>query len=244
LETSIKSKGLTSNALKLIASAAMLIDHIAWGFVPFGTVLGQFMHVIGRITAPTMCFFIAEGYFHTHNVKKYALRLGIFAVISYLPFVFFQSHSWPPNAKCWGDLNVIYTLFLSLLALWAWDKIKNKALRISAVVVLCILSVPGDWTFFAVLYTLAFGINHGDYKKQVKWFSIVSIAMVVLAFISDVVAHYVCYKDFFQFGVFLVLPLLAMYNGERGGKKYSKWIFYIFYPTHLLILAVLAILIK
>lgn len=244
METSIKSKGLTSNALKLIAIAAMLIDHIAWGFVPFGTVLAQTMHVIGRITAPTMCFFIAEGYFHTHNVKKYALRLGIFALISYLPYIFFESHQWPPDGKHWGDLNVIYTLFLSLLALWAWDKIQNKALRILAVVVLCLFAIPGDWMFFAVLYTLAFGIHRGDFKEQAKWFTIITIVMVILASVGDMAMHLAFCKDFFQLGVFLALPLLAMYNGERGGNKYSKWIFYIFYPTHLLILAMIAILIK
>ena len=33
--------------------------------------------------------------------------------------------------------------------------------------------------------------------------------------------------------------LLALYNGERGGSKYSKWIFYWFYPAHLLILGFL-----
>lgn len=237
-----KSKGLTSNSLKLIAIAAMLIDHIAWGFVPFGSLLAQIMHVIGRITAPTMCFFIAEGYYHTHNVKKYALRLGIFALISYLPFVFFESHSWPPTQ--WSLLNVIYTLFLSLLALWAWDKIENKLFSTLIIIGLCILSMPGDWTFFAILYTLAFGIHRGDFKEQARWFSIISILMVLLASVFDVTNHYAFYKDFFQLGVLLALPLLSLYNGERGGGKYSKWTFYIFYPTHLLILAVLAILIK
>jgi hypothetical protein len=245
LEASItKTKGLTSNSLKLIAIAAMLIDHIAWGFLPFGSVLAQVMHIIGRITAPIMFFFIAEGYYRTRNIKKYAIRLGIFALISYLPYVIFQAHSWPPDARYWGDLNVIYTLFLSLLALWAWDKIENEALRILTVVGLCILSIPGDWTFFGVLYTLAFGIHHGDFKEQAKWFSIITIIMVILASIADTANHFVFYKDFFQLGVLLALPLLSMYNGERGGGKYGKWIFYIFYPAHLLILAVLAILIK
>jgi len=243
LETSmIKSRGMTSNVLKLIAIAAMLIDHIAWGFVPNGSVLWQVMHVIGRITAPIMCFFIAEGYYHTHDVKKYAVRLGIFALIAYLPFVFFESHSWPPVH--WFDLNVIFTLLFSLLALWAWDKIEDKTLRIFVIVGLCILSIPADWMFFAILYTLAFGIHHGDFKEQAKWFSIISFVMVVLASIGDVAMGYTFYKDFFQLGVFLALPLLAMYTGERGGGKCSKWIFYIFYPTHLLILAILIILIK
>ena len=47
------------------------------------------------------------------------------------------------------------------------------------------------------------------------------------------------YAQFFQFGVLLAAPLLMLYNGERGGGKYSKWFFYIFYPAHLLIIALI-----
>ena len=56
----------------------MLIDHIAWAFVPTASLLGQVMHVIGRLTGPTMAYMLAEGYHYTRNVKKYAMRLGIF----------------------------------------------------------------------------------------------------------------------------------------------------------------------
>ena len=59
--------------LKYIVILAMLIDHIAWAFVPTASIPGQLMHFIGRLTAPTMAFFVAEGYIHTHNIKNYAL---------------------------------------------------------------------------------------------------------------------------------------------------------------------------
>lgn len=45
------------------------------------------LHIIGRLTAPIMWFFISEGYHYTHNIKKYLLRLGIFAVISHMLWV-------------------------------------------------------------------------------------------------------------------------------------------------------------
>lgn len=60
---------MTGNKLKLIACVAMLFDHIAWAFLPLGGV-GDFMHLFGRITAPIMCYFIAEGYFNTHDLKS------------------------------------------------------------------------------------------------------------------------------------------------------------------------------
>lgn len=55
----------TANTLKLIAITAMLIDHIAWKFVDTATPLGILMHVVGRLTMPIMCYFVAEDFFHT-----------------------------------------------------------------------------------------------------------------------------------------------------------------------------------
>lgn len=40
---------LNRNQLKYLVIAAMLIDHIAWAFVPTASLLGQVMHIkIGR----------------------------------------------------------------------------------------------------------------------------------------------------------------------------------------------------
>ena len=70
-------QGLSGNQIKGIAIAAMTVDHLAWTLFP-GYDTRWFVllaHVIGRLTAPIMWFFIAEGYHHTRNVKKYACRL-------------------------------------------------------------------------------------------------------------------------------------------------------------------------
>ena len=81
---------LTAYQLKVIAIVAMTIDHIAWMWVPATSPEGQIMHTIGRITAPIMCYLLSEGYIHTHDVRKYTLRLGITAVISAFAFCFFE----------------------------------------------------------------------------------------------------------------------------------------------------------
>ena len=67
-----EKKPLSSNAIKLIAIAAMTVDHIAWAVFPgypkeFFPLL---MHLIGRITCPIMCYCIAEGYHYTRNIRK------------------------------------------------------------------------------------------------------------------------------------------------------------------------------
>ena len=79
-------KTLDRRQLKLIAICAMVCDHFAWGFVDFMTPLGQSMHVIGRLTLPIMCFFVAEGYRHTSSVREYIKRMLFFWAVSIIPF--------------------------------------------------------------------------------------------------------------------------------------------------------------
>ena len=79
----MKFLSLNRNQLKYLVALAMLIDHAAWAFVPTASPAGQLMHLFGRLTGPTMAFFLAEGYLHTRDVKQYALRLGLFALLSW-----------------------------------------------------------------------------------------------------------------------------------------------------------------
>ena len=105
------NKPLNRNAVKYIAVFAMLLDHIAWTFLSFRTPTAQIFHIVGRITAPLMCFFLAQGYEHTRSFKKYALRLFVFAVISEVPWWLMRGEElFTPS------FNMIFTLFLALLA--------------------------------------------------------------------------------------------------------------------------------
>lgn len=234
-------RGLTGNQIKWIAIVCMLIDHLAWAFVSFDSAGGQFMHVLGRITAPVMCFFIAEGYAHTRSVPRYAFRLGLFAVLSQFPFTLFESGKvqfvdWSAGNE---TFSVLYTLFLSLLAVWAWDAVKNRLLRGVIVAGLCLLALPGDWMFFDIMFALIFWIHRGDFKKQALWFTFAAVLEEILCLFFSAAAGSPAYSQLFQLGMLLCLPLLARYNGARGGGRYAKWAFYIFYPAHLLILGLI-----
>ena len=68
-------KKLNSNHLKLIAIIAMTIDHIADLIYPGmpNNIISNILHIIGRLTAPIMFFFICEGFYYTKNLKKYIL---------------------------------------------------------------------------------------------------------------------------------------------------------------------------
>jgi hypothetical protein len=236
--------GMSSYTLKMIAIIAMLIDHIGWAFVPTGSVLGQIMHTIGRLTAPIMCFFIAEGYYHTRNAKRYALRLFVFALISHAPFYYFTTGELPfpfsRNLRIPAPTSVMYSLFLGLLSLIVWHNEKlGDVVRLSLILLLCILALPGDWGPTAVLWIFLFGIHHGNFKQQVLAFSVVAIPIAFSSLIMLLGGYDTWYEQLFQMGVYLCIPLLARYNGERGGSKASKWFFYVFYPLHLMVLGLI-----
>ena len=224
---------LNRNQLKYVAIIAMIIDHIAWAFVPTWSLLGQVMHIIGRLTAPIMAYMIAEGYAHTRDVKKYALRLGLFAILSWPAFTLFEMGKWPKLGQ-----SVIFPLFLGLIAIIVWEK-KDipEGTRIFAVIMLCLVSLIGDWAFMAVLWSFYFYLYRDDPKKKWIAFSIIAAGEVAFANLTSIGTEQP-FRQLFQFGVFLAIPVISfMYNGESGSKApFHKWFFYIFYPAHMLIL--------
>lgn len=242
MRQTVLHRGLPANALKLYAIFAMLLDHIAWAFVPAHSLSGQLMHIVGRTTIPIMCFFLSEGYAHTRSVPRYAGRLAAFAALSYLPFIYFETGSFPQGPSFFY-LNVLYTLLCCLLALCVWDRVRNAGLKAALLLLLCLLSDLGDWGVYAVLFTLSFYANRGDFPRQAFWFFCSALAMFILMVTQTLAANpalpfsTAVSRNAMQLGVLLALPLLFFYNGTRGGG--GKWAFYLFYPLHLLLLGVL-----
>lgn len=240
-----ENRPLTANVLKYIAIAAMLIDHIAWSFVSDYSVLGQLMHVIGRLTAPIMCYFIAEGYYYTKNVKKYLLRLGLFALISWAPFTFMEWGILPIGVyeghfRVYPQQGVIYTFFLGLLALVVIHSERlKKPVKVLLMIPLFLLSFWGDWLFFAIVWIIIFDKYRGSFKKQMTGFAVTSVLVVLLPLLMGMTLA----DSLFQLGVLLAIVPLYFYNGKRGSSEkfrtFNKWFFYVFYPLHMVILGAL-----
>lgn len=248
LPNNIQKGGLSANALKTIAIVAMLLDHYAAGFMVSTQPLTILLRGIGRTTAPIMFYFLVEGYHKTRNINKYTLRMLLFAAISYIPFIYYFDGTMP-NATNFLHFNVMYTLFLALLALRARHEIKNKVVGWVVIGALVFCSLSADWSFMAIVYVLMFDSFYGDFEKQAFAYCMVTIFYIAPFFkpllYSIGYAHYSLDKNNFNqsllyLGMFLPILLLRFYNGEKGkGGKAFSWFFYLFYPLHLMVLALI-----
>lgn len=236
-----KESALNSNQLKLIAIAAMTLDHLIWTLFP-GYSTQWFVilfHIIGRITAPVMWFFIAEGYYYTHNIKKYAARLFLLAAISHFAYNFcFGIPFIPFQTTAFNQTGVIWSLAWGLVLLYIYDKKQWKTWqKILITIIVCLVTFPSDWSCIATLAILVIGTNRGNFKKQMlhMMFYTTLYAIVYFIFIDKVYA-------FIQLGTCLAIPLLYLYNGKRGFMKGIGKLFYIYYPLHLFICGIIRIL--
>jgi TraX protein. len=224
-------KGISASTLKIIAIIAMTCNHIALIYeanLSFAMIC--VLHAFGGMTFPIMAYLLGEGYRHTTNVRKYAMRLLLFACIAELPFRFFLA----------GDRgNVLFTLFFGLLVLHTYE---NATREVFCVVFtgLTVTSSFFDWGGIGILMIFFYYILR-DKKKRVVIPCLVLIMLFLFASIVDVMR-----MDNlrgletigFSLGCILTIPLLMHYNGKKG--KSMKYFFYVYYPLHVVVLGICA----
>lgn len=233
-------KRLNANQIKLIAIVAMTIDHLTWVFFP-GTQAVWYvfaLHIIGRLTAPTMWFFIAEGCHYTRNIGKYIGRLFLFVVISHFAYDFaFGIPFLPLYTGVFNQTSVMWSLAWAavLICICHQDQIPQWV-KILSIIAICLISFPSDWSSIAVMCPFFLYAHRGKFKLQAR-------DIVLWSFIYAAVYFLFLDKLYgaLQMFTFLTIPILAQYNGERGKWKGMKWFFYVYYPAHLVIIGVIRI---
>lgn len=219
---------------------AMTIDHLVSVIYPnyptdWWIIL---LHIIGRLAAPIFWFFIAEGYHYTHNLRKYAFRLFVFAIISHFAYNFaFGIPFIPFQTSVFNQTSVIWSLFWGLIALVIVDNPKlNPWQKRILIIIITIITFCSDWSCIAVLAILHIGTNRGNFKKQMTGM-LVCVSMYAIVYVIFINPVY----GIIQMFVALTIPLLKMYNGERGNWKGMKYFFYVYYPIHLIICGIIRI---
>ena len=219
--------GLTGNQLKFLAMLTMTIDHIGMLLLPQYRIL----RIIGRLAMPIYAFMIAEGCHYTHDRKAYFLRLFGLAVLCQAVYAVVDRSAY----QC-----ILVTFSLSVGLICAVENARKKktpssilaaALLLAAVYLLCeklSLFLPGfhvDYGFWGVMLPAIVyfgGRNIGAFT--------LGLFLLCLS-----IGHT-------QWWAMLTVPLLALYNGQRG-KHRLGWLFYLYYPAHLVILYAISYLV-
>ena len=220
-----KLRILDGTSLKLIAMISMVFDHVGDMFFPGAL----WMRMIGRLAMPLFSFCIAEGYAHTKNKQRYLMRMGVFALVSEIPFdLAFEGRVGL------GHQNIMLTFFLAILALMLFDRIRGEGKEHAAgktlLGILCVCAVAvlalvlrADYTLFAVLAVFLFYVLRNRHPLLRCGVGVGFLAL------TRTVGYY-------RATGLSLIPLL-LYNGKRG--RGLKWLFYAFYPGHLLLLYLL-----
>lgn len=241
--------------LKLVALLSMLWDHVThvWPLaltvevlffpdaadtIPALLVLQRAADYIGRIAAPIFLFSIANGYRHTRNFKKYALRLLIFACLAEWPYyLLFGFHG-----------NIMFTLLLGLLTLrlvdWGNGKRDGLGYVLAAGVVIAaqyLSLTEGNGSYILFILVFYWTEHWPVRRKALLWLFLMPLPRykLIWMFFSE---QLFTYRWFHMLCLNALGPLLGVaftfcYNGKKGAAfPGDKYLWYIFYPTHLLLL--------
>ncbi len=265
---------MTTFALKLLAISLMLIDHI--GVILISPEEHWKLYVIcrgiGRLAFPIFAFLLVEGFSRTSNVRRYLERMGLFALISEIPFdiVFYKARY---GTSLWADLsqggsgfdiealqlvfhrlcahqNVFFTLFLGLFLLYHMKRVERRYRHHA---VLCnvweALLVIG---FSAAAYLLRPDYGIAGILIIVAFYAFRGSRLLQSVALFIITVSLLCNVSHFMetgniLSIISLLATLAMipialFNDEKG--KDVKYLFYIFYPGHLVLLYLLKLAIS
>ena len=260
-----RRNGLDGFQLKLIALVIMTIDHIYY-FGCSLTDMPEIMTLIGRIAAPIFVFFVTEGFVHTHSRGKYLLRLyvcgvlmqfgnllvnrffplsdgaivinGIFTtmavIVIYLWWIENMRKAWREHRRGCAVLYALAmaALFLTFLPISMLAQVSPLATRAAIIFVPSPIFCEGS----VLIVLIGIGFYYCRNSKR-------AIAIFYTVFLCAVLALQCLFSFDWTvvlsvFFMWLALPFILLYNGERG--RGMKYLFYIYYPAHVYILAIAA----
>lgn len=227
-----RSRGLDGGALKCIAAALMLTDHVGAILLPEVPVL----RCVGRLAFPIFAFFIAEGYAHTRDFGRYFRRLAILAVVSEIPFNLENGAVFDPARQ-----NVLFTFCLALLTLRGLEALGRErgfgrwagcglVLAAGFAAGEPLRTDYGGWGVVTV--ALLYLCRDGRFARL--WLLLAMAAVNGLGMGSLTMPVFGGEMPIQLFAV-AALPVIWLYNGQAGPKGLRR-AFYVFYPAHLLVL--------
>ena len=225
-------KKLNANQIKYLLAALMVLDHLPHvpGLVP--PVWEAIFHAVTRCVAAGFAYLAVEGFLHTRNLRRYQVRLWGSAAIM-------AAGNWLLNGLLAErgvhiSNNIFLTLALgvSILAL-AFPRysltLEAKRIRWAG---------AGFLPFILITYCCR-------QRQGLRNLLYLGLALILFALSYSTYGSWqepltmLLYNSDWLF--ISVLPLLALYNGQRGKQSaFHRYFFYVFYPLHLWLLALVA----
>lgn len=216
--------------VKMIACVAMAASHVGSVFKNFMPLaLAQSLFLVGRISFPIFAYLLVGGWNHTSHKKRYLKNLLLFAILSQIPFTLAHYSTVAPVS-----LNVLFTLFLGALSLWAIDRIRQGsiiALFLAPLPVCLAACISLDFGWPGVLVISVMGLARSKYFRM----CILTAGMAIIYFGGEFAL--------FPLLCFLcTLPGIAMlfFLDMRKPCVRAKYFFYFFYPVHLFLLYIIS----
>lgn len=216
---------MTSFALRLIAMLAMFADHAGLALFPR---IGAF-RCAGRLAFPLYCFLLVQGYLHTHDLRAYARRLTLLAILSEIPFdllIFGRVSSLM-------EQNVLFSLLLGLCAVWSADCFEREPLKAALGVLLTFMAsmlsrVSYGWLGIALC--LWFYKLRKCRAMQALCILPIEAVYCLSLLLSGVERSWVLVS----FCAMLAAIPVYLYNGKPGLRsKGVSFLFYAAYPLHI-----------
>lgn len=225
---------LSAFDLKLLAMAAMLADHIGYLFFP----QALWMRCVGRLAFPIFAFQVVEGWYRTHDRRRYFLRLALCGLLSEIPFdLAIGGQLIDP-----GYQNVLWTFCIAAAALWAMEALRRLQIPLP-LAALCAGAAGyllGEWMqadYFGpgVLLVLAFALCRGRSGGRIG--ELAAMVMVNGRLLPSASMTVWGMELPVQLLAAAALPLIWLYRGRQGPHSpVLQGIWYAFYPAHLLLL--------
>ncbi|MDE7294058.1 MAG: conjugal transfer protein TraX [Oscillospiraceae bacterium] len=224
--------------------AFMLCDHL-WAVLYSGS---EWLTCIGRMAYPIFAFMIAEGCFYTHDLRRYMLRIFLWACLTEIPFnLMYGGSAFYPYHQ-----NVLWTFLESLLLIALMKKCRARFKKVMAAVLCTGIIIFGyvlgyatmtDYYGEGILTVLIFYFFRERTPKnrviQLICLYILNVEMLGgYSYVLSISGHEI---EFVQQG-FALLALIPiwLYKGRQGfHNKAFRFVCYAFYPGHIIILLLL-----
>lgn len=145
-------KGLTGFELKYLALIFMVLDHIHYFFEYTGMIPIWFSW-LGRLAAPLFLFCLVEGFTHTHDKKKYFLKIySISIIMGLIRFGFYNVLDFAVRGDGFIPANAMLSSFVVLLVvLMGIELIRQKKFLIGILAVVIPVILPYLFIYFVYI---------------------------------------------------------------------------------------------